>query len=44
MKYNDELVAMVEDNEVYFEWDNKDGDLYKKVLDLIKEYLKEGKI
>ena len=40
----DELVAMVEDNEVYFEWDNKDGDLYEKVLDLIKEYLKEGKI
>lgn len=44
MKYNDKLVAMVEDNEVYFEWDNKDGDLYEKVLDLIKEYLKEGKI
>ena len=37
----DELVNMVEDNEVYFEWDNKDGDLYEKVLDLIKEYLKE---
>ena len=40
----DEMVSMVEDNEVYFEWDNKDGDLYEKVLDLIKEYLKEGKI
>lgn len=40
----DEMVSMVEDNEIYFEWDDKDGDLYEKVLDLIKEYLKEGKI
>ena len=37
----DEMVSMVEDNEIYFEWDDKDGDLYEKVLDLIKEYIKE---
>lgn len=38
----DELVDMVEDtNEVYFDWDYKDGDLYEKVLYLIKEHLKE---
>lgn len=35
------MVSMVEDNEIYFEWDDKDGDLYEKVLDLIKEYIKE---
>ena len=37
----DEMVSMVEDNEIYFEWDDKDGDQYEKVLDLIKEYIKE---
>lgn len=35
------MVSMVEDNEIYFEWDDMDGDLYEKVLDLIKEYIKE---
>ena len=38
----DELVNLVKDtNEVIFEWDYKDGDLYEKVLYLIKGYLKE---
>lgn len=37
----DELVDIVEDNEECFEWDDMDGDLYEKVLDLIKEYIKE---
>ena len=40
----DELVDLVEDNETCFEWDDKDGDLYEKVLDLIKEYLKDQTI
>lgn len=37
----DELVNMVENNEVCFEWDNKDGDLYEKFLYWIKEYRKK---
>ena len=38
----DELVDLVKDtNEVIFDWDYKDGDLYDKVLYLIKEHLKE---
>ena len=38
----DELVDMVEDNEVCFEWDCKDGDLYEKTLYLIREHLREN--
>ena len=37
----DELVSMVEDDEVCFEWDNKNGDLYEKVLYLINEHIRE---
>ena len=37
----DDLVDMVQDNEVYFEWDAKDGDLYEKVLYLINEHIRE---
>lgn len=37
----DELVSMVEDDEVYFEWDSESGDLYEKVLYLIKEHIRE---
>lgn len=38
----DELVDMVQDShEAYFEWDAENGDLYEKVLYLIKEYIKE---
>ena len=38
----DELVDLVKDtNEVIFDWDYKDGDLYDKVLYLIKEHLNE---
>lgn len=38
----DELVDLVKDtNEIIFDWDYKDGDLYDKVLYLIKEHLKE---
>ena len=32
----DELVEMVQDNDNYFVWDDSDGDLYEKVLSLIK--------
>lgn len=38
----DELVSMVEDNEVCFEWDTKNGDLYERVLYLIREHLREN--
>ena len=38
----DELVDMVDGtNEVIFDWDYEDGDLYEKILYLIKEHLKE---
>lgn len=37
----DELVDVVEDNEVCFEWDCKDGDLYERVLYVIREHLRE---
>jgi hypothetical protein len=32
---------MVEDGEVHFEWEAQNGDLYEKVLYVIKEHLKE---
>ena len=38
----DELVDMVDGtNEFIFDWDYEDGDLYEKILYLIKEHLKE---
>lgn len=39
----DELVHMVEEDELYFDWAVKDGDLYERVLYFLKEYLKEEK-
>ena len=32
----DELIEMVQDNDNYFVWDDSDGDLYEKILSLIK--------
>ena len=37
----DELINMVADDEIYFDWDAEDGDLYEKALYLIKKYVKE---
>lgn len=35
----DELIKMVQDNDNYFEWDYSDGDLYERVLFLIKSQI-----
>lgn len=40
----DELINMVEDDEKYFDWESEDGDLYERVLCLIKKYLKENNV
>ena len=37
----DELVDMVKDDEAYFDWDYNDGELYEKILYLIKKYINE---
>lgn len=38
----DELIETVEDSpEEYFEWDNKNGDVYQKILALILEEIKK---